>query len=158
MKEDHEIINDEELKRFFLNEALLLCPSTRADLTESEKLWMLHVRLRKMNKLTVMLCNQDLGEYMLEMQEVLGFYLVEKNESKKKKFRMNEHLNRFNQFAIRLTRFSDTLGHCYLFYNRHLRTLERVIKLYFPGEFKKKQEEEVARQGGNTGEKETGKG
>lgn len=109
-----------------------------------------------MNKLTGMLCNQDLGEYMLEMQEVLGFYLVEKNESKKKKFRMNEHLNSFNQFAIRLTRFSDTLGHCYLFYNRHLRTLERVIKLYFPGEFKKKQEEEVARQGGNTGEKETG--
>lgn len=118
MKEDHEIISDEELKRFFLNEALLLCPSTRADLTESEKLWMLHVRLRKMNKLTGMLCNQDLGEYMLEMQEVLGFYLVEKNESKKKKFRMNEHLNSFNQFAIRLTRFSDTLGHCYLFYNR----------------------------------------
>lgn len=156
MKEDHEIISDEELKRFFLNEALLLCPSTRADLTESEKLWMLHVRLKKMNKLTGMLCNQDLGEYMLEMQEVLGFYLVEKNESKKKKFRMNEHLNSFNQFAIRLTRFSDTLGHCYLFYNRHLRTLERVIKLYFPGEFKKKQEEEVARQGGNTGEKETG--
>lgn len=27
MKEESEIINDEELKKIFLNEAMLLCPS-----------------------------------------------------------------------------------------------------------------------------------
>ena len=29
MEEDHEIMSDEELKQFFLNEAMLLCPSAR---------------------------------------------------------------------------------------------------------------------------------
>ena len=38
MKKESEIIDDEELKRFFLNEAMLLCPSALGDVLESEKL------------------------------------------------------------------------------------------------------------------------
>ena len=31
MKEDHELIDDEELKEFFLTEAKLLCPSVEKE-------------------------------------------------------------------------------------------------------------------------------
>ena len=34
MKKESEIIDDEELKRFFLNEAMLLCPSALGDVLE----------------------------------------------------------------------------------------------------------------------------
>ena len=69
MKEDHEVINDEELKRFFLNEALLLCPSARLETEECEKLWILRSRLKRMNKLLGMLHNQKTDEYLAEIQE-----------------------------------------------------------------------------------------
>ena len=48
MKENHDIIH-EELKKFFLNEALTLCPSARIDIPEREKLWMLHTHLKRIN-------------------------------------------------------------------------------------------------------------
>lgn len=143
MKEDHEIISDEELNQFFLYEALLLCPSARADLLESERLWILHVRIKRLNKLLGVLLSQVLGEYFMDMQEAFSFYFVEKNESKKKKHRMNEHLNKFNQFIIRMTKLSVLIDHYCQFNTRQIKSLERVIKLYFPGDFQKKQREEV---------------
>ena len=42
MKKESEIIDDEELKRFFLNEAMLLCPSALGDVLEREKLQILY--------------------------------------------------------------------------------------------------------------------
>ena len=71
MEEDHEIMSDEELKQFFLNEAMLLCHSARLESGECEKLWILHNRLKRMNKLLGYLHHQDLGMNLLELQEVL---------------------------------------------------------------------------------------
>lgn len=147
MKEDYEIIDDEELKRFFLNEALLLCPSARLESDECEKLWILRARLKRMGKLLWMLHNQKLDEYLVEIQEAFGFYLVEKIESKKKKLRMNEHLGACCQFVYRLTRSSDLISHYCLYNVRHLRALERVMNSYFPDDFREKQEEEIRQQG-----------
>ena len=136
MKENHDIIH-EELKKFFLNEALTLCPSARTDIPESEKLWMLHVHLKEINKLMSKLHNQDFSGYMTEMQETLSYYLVPNNKTKKKELRPNEHLTDFNQFAIRLPQLSDTIEQYYLYINYRLKILERVLKLYFPENFKK---------------------
>lgn len=47
MTEHHEIINDGELKQFFLNEAILLCPSARLETTEMEKLLILYATLKR---------------------------------------------------------------------------------------------------------------
>ena len=136
MKKNHDIIH-EELKNFFLNEALTLCPSARTDIPESEKLWMLHVHLKEINKLMSKLHNQDFSGYMTEMQETLSYYLVPNNKTKKKELRQNEHLTDFNQFAIRLPQLSDTIEHYYQYINYRLKILERVLKLYFPENFKK---------------------
>ena len=103
----------EELKKFFLNEALTLCPSARIDIPEREKLWMLHTHLKRINKLMSTLHNQDFSVYMTEMQDSLSYYLVPNNETKKKKLRQNEHSIDFNQFAIRLPQLSDTIEHYY---------------------------------------------
>ena len=53
MKKESEIIDDEELKRFFLNEAMLLCPSALGDVLEREKLQILYNTLQKIVKLWV---------------------------------------------------------------------------------------------------------
>lgn len=146
MKEDHEVINDEELKRFFLNEALLLCPSARLESGECEKLWILRSRLKRMDKLLGLLHNQPLEVNFVEMQEVFGFFFVEKTIAKKRKHLMNEHLSGFGQFASQLTRYSDLIAHYCLYSARHLRALERVMSIYFPEEYRVKQKEEIKQQ------------
>ena len=45
MKEDHELIDDEELKEFFLTEAKLLCPSVEKEESECEKLQILYNKI-----------------------------------------------------------------------------------------------------------------
>ena len=146
MKEDHEVINDEELKRFFLNEALLLCPSARLETEECEKLWILRTRIKRMNKLLGMLHNQKTDEYLAEIQEAFGFYFMERVESKKKKLKMNDHLGTHTRFVNRMTRSSDLISHYYLYGIRHLKALDRVMNLYFPDDFQKKQQEETQQQ------------
>lgn len=51
MKEDHELIDDEELKEFFLTEAKLLCPSVEKEESECEKLQILYNTQQKIVKL-----------------------------------------------------------------------------------------------------------
>lgn len=143
MKEDHEILNDEELKQFFLNEAILLCPSARSESGECEKLWILHNRLKRLNKFLGTLSNQDLETNLAEMQEAFGFYFVEKDESRKKKHRMNSHLGAYCQFVNRLAKFSDLIAHYHMYNVRHLKALHRVMNVYFPEEFREKQQEEM---------------
>ena len=146
MKENHEIMSDEELKQFFLNEAMLLCHSARLESGECEKLWILHNRLKRMNKLLGYLHHQDLGMNLLELQEVYGFYFVEKEGMRKKKHQMNEHLCAYSQFMTRLMKFSDIIA-CYCTYNvRHLRSLDRVIHVYFPEQFEEKLQAEMKQQ------------
>ena len=62
MKKESEIIDDEELKRFFLNEAMLLCPSALGDVLEREKLQILYNTLQKIVKLLGVLnhCNLEM--------------------------------------------------------------------------------------------------
>ena len=62
MKEDHEIMSDEELKQFFLNETMLLCLSAQGDVSECEKLQILYSVQQKIVKLLAVLnhCNMDI--------------------------------------------------------------------------------------------------
>ena len=146
MKEDQELIGDEELKRFFLNEALLLCPSARLEADECEKLWILRTRLKRINKLLGLLQSQDLEANLVEMQEAFGFYFVEKDTSKKKKLKMNDHLTAHVQFINRLTKSSDLIAH-YLLYNvRCLKSLCRVMNTCFPEVYREKLQDESKQQ------------
>ena len=62
MKKESEIIDDEELKRFFLNEAMLLCPSALGDVLEREKLQILYNTLQKIVKRSAMLLKVPIEE------------------------------------------------------------------------------------------------
>lgn len=143
MKLDHEIISDEELKQFFLKEAVLLCPSARSEDKDVEKLWILYNRLKRMNRLMIDLCNQNFEKNLVEMHEVFGFYLVEKVVEKKKKHAINNHWLAHTQFLARMTKFSDLIAHYQLYNLQHLQSLERIIHLYYSGELKRKQREET---------------
>ena len=79
MKKESEIIDDEELKRFFLNEAMLLCPSALGDVLEREKLQILYNTLQKIVKLLGVLNHCNLEMHYVEIYHVFGFYFTEKD-------------------------------------------------------------------------------
>ena len=62
MKENQELIDNEELKRFLLREAIILCPSIKEETSEGEKLQMLYRTQKRMNKLLSLLYHCDLGK------------------------------------------------------------------------------------------------
>ena len=101
--------------------------------------------------------HQNLEVNLVEIQEAFEYYFVEKNESKKKKLLMNKHLITHSQFINRIVKSSDVIAHYYLYNVLHLKALYRVMNIYFPEEFKEKQQEEIKQQEMNRAEVEAGK-
>ena len=133
MKKESEIIDDEELKRFFLNEAMLLCPSALGDVLEREKLQILYNTLQKIVKLLGVLNHCNLEMHYVEIYHVFGFYFTEKDGEKRKKRKMSERLEDYGQFMYHLGRMKSVIAHYYAYSLQHLRSLEHTMELYYPG-------------------------
>lgn len=138
MKEDHELIDDEELKEFFLTEAKLLCPSVEKEESECEKLQILYNTQQKIVKLLSVMNHCNFEMHYVEIYHVFGFYFTEKEGEKKKKRKMSERLESYGQFMYRLLRMKALIAHYYAYSLRHLRSMERIMELYFPGELRNK--------------------
>lgn len=95
--------------------------------------------------------------HYVEVYHVYGFYFTEKEGEKRKKRKMSERLEDYGQFMYQLTRMRSLIAHYYAYSLRHLRSIERIIELYFPGELKYKMKtipgEQVALVGGEELEK-----
>ena len=87
MKKESEIIDDEELKRFFLNEAMLLCPSALGDVLEREKLQILYNTLQKIVKLLGVLNHCNLEMHYVEYIMYSGSILQKKTGKREKSVR-----------------------------------------------------------------------
>lgn len=87
MKKESEIIDDEELKRFFLNEAMLLCPSALGDVLEREKLQILYNTLQKIVKLLGVLNHCNLEMHYVEIYMYSGSILQKKTGKREKNVR-----------------------------------------------------------------------
>ena len=143
MKKDHEIMSDEELKKFFLNEAMLLCSATRFEESEIEKLHILFGSLRKINKLLGTLCYSNMEVHYMEVLNVFGFYFTEKEGERKVKHRMNTHLSAYSQFIFQLTKFKELTTHYYYYTNSHLKALAHVMQICYPNDFKEGEINEI---------------
>jgi hypothetical protein len=141
MKEDHEILSDEELKQFFLNEAMLISPSAQEDVSEYEKLQILYNTQQQIVKLLCVLNHCNMEMHYVEVYHVYGYYFMEKEGEKRKKRKMSERLEHYGQFMYQLTRMRRIIGHYYAYNLQHLRSIERIVELYFPGELKNKMRE-----------------
>lgn len=144
MTEHQEIIKEEELKRFFLEEARLLCPAARLDTSEREKLHVLYSTLKRMTKLMGLLCHCNLEVHYNEVCDVFGFYLVEKDGEKRKKHQMSARLSDYNKFLFQLTKLKDLNTHFYFYYVAHLKALEIIMKNNYPDDF---QDGQIAESG-----------
>ena len=100
MKEDHELIDDEELKEFFLTEAKLLCHSVEKEESECEKLQILYNTQQKIVKLLSVMNHCNFEMHYVEIYHVFGFYFTEKEGEKKKKRKMSERLESYGQFIV----------------------------------------------------------
>ena len=138
MKENHEIMSDEELKQFFLNEAMLLCPSESGDVSEYEKLQNLYNTQKNIIRLLRVLNHCNMEMHYVEVYHVYGFYFTEKEGEKRKKRKMSERLEHYGQFMYQLTKMKCIIGHYYAYSLQHLRSIERIIELYFPGTLQNK--------------------
>ena len=114
MKENQELIDNEELKRFLLREAIILCPSIKEETSEGEKLQMLYRTQKRMNKLLSLLNHCDLGMHYVELYEVFEFYFVEKEGEKRKKHRMSVRLDSYSQFICQLMGMKDLITRFYI--------------------------------------------
>ena len=119
MKENQELIDNEELKRFLLREAIILCPSIKEETSEGEKLQRLYRTQKRMNKL-------------LRLYEVFGSYFVEKEGEKRKKHRMSVRLDSYSQFICQLMGMKDLITRFYIYNRQYLRVLEKVMNFYYP--------------------------
>mgnify|MGYP000217654119 CR=1 FL=1 len=138
MKENHEIMSDEELKQFFLNEAMLLCPSESGDVSEYEKLQNLYNTQKNIIRLLRVLNHCNMEMHYVEVYHVYGYYFMEKEGEKRKKRKMSERLEHYGQFMYQLTKMKCIIGHYYAYSLQHLRSIERIIELYFPGTLQNK--------------------
>ena len=138
MKEDHEVLSDEELKQFFLNEAMLLCPSESGDVSEYEKLQNLYNTQKNIIRLLRVLNHCNMEMHYVEVYHVYGYYFMEKEGEKRKKRKMSERLEHYGQFMYQLTKMKCIIGHYYAYSLQHLRSIERIIELYFPGTLQNK--------------------
>ncbi len=143
MTDFHDNIDIEELKKFFLEEARLLCPAARLETSEREKLHILYSTLKRMTKLMGLLCHCNLEVHYNEVYDVFGFYLVEKDGEKKKKHQMSARLSDYNKFLIQLTKLKDLNTHFYFYYVVHLKALERIMKNDYPDDFQDGQINEI---------------
>ena len=128
MKENQELIDNEELKRFLLREAIILCPSIKEETSEGEKLQRLYRTQKRMNKLLRLLYHCDLGMHYVELYEVFGSYFVEKEGEKRKKHRMSVRLDSYSQFMG----MKDLITRFYIYNRQYLRVLEKVMNFYYP--------------------------
>ena len=132
MRENQELIDNEELKRFLLREAIILCPSIKEETSEGEKLQMLYRTQKRMNKLLSLLYHCDLGMHYVELYEVFGFYFVEKEGEKRKKHRMSVRLDSYSQFICQLMGMKDLIISFYIYNRQYLKVLEKVMNFYYP--------------------------
>jgi len=133
MKENQELNDNEELKKFLLREAIILCPSIKEETSEGEKLQMLYRTQKRMNKLLSLLYHCDFGMHYVEIYHVFGFYFTEKDGEKRKKRKMSERLEDYGQFMYHLVRMKSVIAHYYAYSLQHLRSLEHTMELYYPG-------------------------
>ncbi len=76
--------------------------------------------------------------HYVEVYHVYGYYFMEKEGEKRKKRKMSERLEHYGQFMYQLTKMKCIIGHYYAYSLQHLRSIERIIELYFPGTLQNK--------------------
>ena len=136
MTDFHDNIDIEELKKFFLNEALLLCPFVSQEKSEKQRLSILFNTLKKLNILLEALCHTNVEMHYMDVSRVFGFYLTEKVGEERRKHRMSANLNAYGQFMFQLIKLKELVT-CYYFYNTcHLSALVHVMQTCYPNDFK----------------------
>ena len=136
MTDFHDNIDIEELKKFFLNEALLLCPSVSLEESERQKLRILFNTLKKLNKLLEALCDSNVEMHYMEVLHVFGFYLTEKEGEGKIKHRMSANLNTYGQFMFQLVKLNELTASYYFYNTCHLNALVHVMQTCYPNDFR----------------------
>lgn len=134
MTEYNEIMDDEELKRFFLTEIELLVPAVRYETSESTKLRLLHAMLGRMTRLLHVLSRCKLTTHYWDVSHVFGFYLIEKEGESRKKHIMSVRLHEYGTFLYHLRELSEVNLSYYNYYVNRLKSLEKILEKYYPDE------------------------
>ena len=123
------IVNDRELKDFYLKFALFLNPdSCSVNRTEFEMLNILLKDLKKILAALTHLNTHPWDEGIAEIQISCGVYSLQDNLSKEKRMQMNTSMGKHLQFLTQMAMDSPTMKLLYRNMNKHYMQVEMLVK------------------------------
>ena len=123
------IVNDRELKDFYLKFALFLNPdSCSVNRTEFEMLNILLKDLKKILAALTHLNTHPWDEGIAEIQISCGVYSLQDNLSKEKRMQMNTSTGKHLQFLTQMAMDSPTMKLLYRNINKHYMQVEMLVK------------------------------
>lgn len=123
--------SDEELKEFYLKEAVFAHP-LQYDHPQGElaSLKRLRNELRKICEFLLKITEHDWDSMAKTLQTVSGAYPAQNNISRKEHLQMNESLSGIWQLIILLSGNRRDLGKLYNHFNRHYDNVKQLIAQY----------------------------
>ena len=122
--------NNENLKQFYLQLALMLCPSVTPESTENETLRILYTRIKKIRRMLALLDNYPWTDTAPLLTKACGFVLIEPNSmSQKDKRKLNDYLYKRINFITKMAESHDLVLHNRIFFDRIKNNLEQMLNI-----------------------------
>ena len=124
-------ISDQELKEFYLKEALLLSPQAcTTKRTEFEILNILYKEIKKILSFLSQASNYPWDKSMLNLHTVCAPYLVQDAISAKERLQVSTELTTHLRFLTSLMANRNIVGELFTLYNRHYANVGRLIQSF----------------------------
>lgn len=123
----HQLLDEQEMKQFYLNEARMMCPTATEDRTEKARLEILQVRIKRLIKMFTDLRNFQWNEGVRQMQIGYGIYMMEHNIASKERRKANDAWAQRLAAIIGMQGYNDLINHMLIHYIRQSKDLDQLL-------------------------------
>ncbi len=125
-----QVLNEREMRQFYLNEARMMCPTATEARSEKARLEILQVRVRRLIKMFTDLHNFQWNEGVRQMQIGYGIYMMEHSISSKERRNVNDAWAQRLSAIVGMQSYNDLVNHMLMHYTRQGRDLEQLLAAY----------------------------
>ena len=121
---------DEELKRFYLKLAMVMCPSVTSESTENEALFKLYTRIKKSRRLLALLDNYSWVDGGALITKACCFMMMDNTvTSLQEKRKLNNLLFERTTFVSKIMKLNDLIAHDLTFFAQIKKNLETMLHI-----------------------------
>lgn len=114
-------------REFFLQQALLMCPTASMEAGEAGKLKILHHRIKRVINCLSVLNNYDWSMDIPQMQLASGYYMTNSLIPKKERLRFSQSLSSYTEFNLDMAKNHDLIASLLSYYSRLQKQLQLLI-------------------------------